>query len=486
MSGTEDAWGDVRIERPRAAPVREGDVIQDKYVAQGMLGAGGMGVVIAAKDKVLGRTVAIKFLASLATEAACERFLREAKASTRITSEHGVRLIDHGTLPNGLPFLVMEHLEGQTLKALLEESGPFPRARAVDFLMQALQAIAEAHSKNVVHRDIKPSNLFLTRRADGTELIKVLDFGIAKIFEAETASGITGSQDTRLGSLPYMSPEQLIDPRSVDRRADIWAAGATLYEFLCGKTPFAAAGHYDMVARMMQAGHGQRKLRYPELDVPAGLNRVIARCLNPDRARRYQSVTELAVALAPFGSSDAQHSLSRIRGFGRADTPVSDSAPGVTRDVAKGSNARRAAVAAAALASVVGLGVAIERAVRSEEPAPTPQAEPPEPAARGPEPPALPLATATALPESVAEPPPSAPSASISNRGESGPVSRRRSLPAPSASTPPRVSSSEPLAVSSVPQIPREIVEAIEARGAPLVSKSQNEPRSVAPTAPPE
>src|SRR3954469_8859322 len=164
------------------APVRVGELVADKYVIERTLGVGGMGVVVAARDQVLDRRVAIKFLLPklAGSDTSVQRFVREARAATRITSEHVVRLIEIEKLPSGTPFFVMEYLEGSDLRTLLREGGALSPSLAVDYVLQAAQAVAEGHVKGVVHRDIKPSNLFLARRADGTPLIKVLDFGIAK------------------------------------------------------------------------------------------------------------------------------------------------------------------------------------------------------------------------------------------------------------------------------------------------------------------
>src|SRR5688572_6067932 len=188
---------------PQVAPVRPGEVVAEKYRVEETLGVGGMGVVVAARDEVLERRVAIKFLLPklAGSETAVQRFVREARAAIRITSEHVVRLLEIDKLPNGTPFFVMEYLEGRDLRAVLREDGPLPPSVAVDYLLQALQAVAEGHLKGVVHRDLKPGNLFLTTRADGTPLIKVLDFGIAKRLEQPDEldhGSLTSSDDVRL------------------------------------------------------------------------------------------------------------------------------------------------------------------------------------------------------------------------------------------------------------------------------------------------
>ena len=308
--------------------VREGHTVAGKYLVGTLLGVGGMGVVHAARDVLLDRRVAIKVLSPrlLSSHTAGERFLREARAATRITSEHVVKLLESDTLPDGTPLLVMEYLEGRDLRALLREDGPLSPQQAVDHLLQALQAIAEGHIRGIVHRDVKPSNLFLTERADGTPLIKVLDFGIAKTLETDRAEdfALTNSEDTQLGSPIYMPPEQLRNPRDVDPRADIWALGVTLYELISGKQPFRGQSHADLVSQVLNATPDRLETPLAVL-LPDGLEQVVARCLEKQRDRRYGDAAELAVALAPFGSDDARLSLSRIIGLSRPrlSTPTS-------------------------------------------------------------------------------------------------------------------------------------------------------------------
>ncbi|HEY5377165.1 MAG TPA: serine/threonine-protein kinase [Polyangiaceae bacterium] len=316
--------------------VHEGQTVAGKYLVGPLLGVGGMGVVHSARDILLDRRVALKVLSPrlLSSRTAGERFLREARAATRITSEHVVKLLESDTLPDGTPLLVMEYLEGRDLRALLREDGPLPPERAVDHLLQALQAIAEGHVRGIVHRDVKPSNLFLTERADGTPLIKVLDFGIAKTLESDRAEdfALTNSEDTQLGSPIYMPPEQLRNPRDVDARADIWALGVTLYELISGKQPFRGQSHADLVSQVLHAT--PEALATPlALSLPAGLQRVVARCLEKQRHQRYADAAELAVALAPFGSEDARLSLSRVTGLSRSRVGAATSlAPGSAND----------------------------------------------------------------------------------------------------------------------------------------------------------
>lgn len=302
------------------APVREGETVAGKYVVGPVLGVGGMGVVVLGHDKLLDRKVAIKFLLPrlASSERAVQRFVREARAATRITSEHVVTLLEIDKLPTGMPFLVMEYLEGRDLRAVTSELGGLPFGRAVDYVLQALQAVAEGHLKGIVHRDLKPSNLFMTYRADGTPLIKVLDFGIAKTLQSDDHGEftLTGSEDVRLGSPAYMPPEQLKSPSEVDARSDIWALGVTLYELVSGHQPFVGRTYSDLVLAIATAAPAALNKRRPGMAIPKGLEQVILRCLEKERSQRHANAVELATALAPFGSDDARASLRRIQGLG--------------------------------------------------------------------------------------------------------------------------------------------------------------------------
>jgi len=291
------------------APVREGDVLAGKYVVERLLGAGGMGVVVAARHLQLDERFALKFLLPEMTTnpQVVERFMREGRAAVKIRSEHVARVQDVGTLDTGAPYLVMEYLEGQDLAALLQ-SGPLAVDTAVEFVLQACEAIAAAHALGIVHRDLKPHNLFLTTRNDGTPCVKVLDFGISKapVGQAEAMTH-TGAM---IGSPLYMSPEQMTSAKDADLRTDIWALGVILYELLTGKTPFTAETIPQLIINVMQQAPPPIKSLRP--DVPPELESVVLCCLEKDLGRRFQSVAELARALAPWGPERAAVSAERV------------------------------------------------------------------------------------------------------------------------------------------------------------------------------
>ena len=305
-----------------------GDVLLGKYAVERELGRGGMGFVVAARHVELGELVAIKMvLPQHATnEEIVRRFLREAKAAARIRSEHVVRVSDVGRLPSGEPYMVMEMLEGDDLERYLDAQGPLPVADAVDFVMQGLEALAEAHKSGIVHRDLKPANLFVTRRRNGTACVKVLDFGISKLTGGDATAGPAMTQTQGiLGSPLFMSPEQLESAREVDHRTDIWALGVILYQLLVKRFPFDGDSLPQLVLRVMTAKPEPMVTSRPEL--PPALDAVVGRCLAKGREDRYPDVASLARDLAPFGGASSAESLATIEDTLAAPTTAGSSLP---------------------------------------------------------------------------------------------------------------------------------------------------------------
>jgi len=345
--------------------VREGDVLAGKYRVDEILGIGGMGVVVAAHHLQLDDKVAIKFLLphALRNEEAVARFQREARAAVKIKSEHVARIIDVGTLDSGAPYMVMEHLDGCDLDAWLHERGPLDPEQAVEFVLHACEAMAEAHALGIVHRDLKPANLLCIRRRDGLLAVKVLDFGISKVVDLgseEHDPAITKTQSL-MGSPMYMSPEQLRSSKHVDARADIWSLGVVLHELIAGHPPFSAETMPQLVLKVMSSpAPGIREAR---ADVPEGLERVILRCLEKDKEKRYPTVAELAAELGEFGPARALVSVERvsrvIQAAGMSAPPPSANAQGDAGSVApwmqpssRDRGKRRAAAAVAATVAV--------------------------------------------------------------------------------------------------------------------------------------
>jgi len=308
---------------PRGPEV--GDVVGAKYRVEAILGEGGMGIVARATHLQLDEPVALKFLRpDLARNAdIVARFAREAKASARVKSEHIARVYDVGMRDDGVPYMVMELLQGTDLGTMVSREGPLPLEDAVDYIVQACEALAQAHASGIVHRDIKPENLFLVG-AEGWRTIKLLDFGISH-------SGLIGNAgdadpDTNpsllLGTPLYMSPEQVRASKTVDGRSDVWSLGICLYELLTGEHAFGGPGVQEICAAILDAPAPLISHNRP--DLPIELEAVIARCLEKDPDLRYPNVAELALALADFASPRSRISAERsahvIRTAGLAST----------------------------------------------------------------------------------------------------------------------------------------------------------------------
>jgi eukaryotic-like serine/threonine-protein kinase len=405
--------------------VKPGDELSGKFRVERVLGVGGMGIVVAATHLQLGQLVALKFLlpAAMQYPENVSRFEREARAAVRLRSDHVAKVTDVGRLDDGAPYMVMEFLEGSDLDRVIRTQGRLSIQTAVDYVLQASEAIAEAHALGIVHRDLKPKNLFLSQRLNGDALIKVLDFGVSKTVGGDDLS-LTATTQV-LGSPSYMSPEQLRASRDVDQRTDIWALGAILYELLTGSVPFPAATLTQLTA--MVISEPPRPLETLRSDVPPELRAIIFKCLEKRVTDRFQSVADLAAALAPFGSPASialatqrmsgalsASSSSRLSAVGN-DRP-SFRAPGMNTDVAwdrtqlaAGEKRRKhilpIAIAVALISSVAGAVAFIElrpHAHTSTPSTPQPTVEMPLPTVRDPlSPPVVPGTTERPPPTSL-------------------------------------------------------------------------------------
>lgn len=389
-----------------------GDTIADKYVVERLLGVGGMGAVLAARHVELDERVAIKMLLPTVKPEGdpVTRFIREAKAAIKIRNEHVVRVLDVARLPDGSPYIVMEYLEGTDLSRLTEEVGPLPVEDAVEYVVQACEAIAAAHALGIVHRDLKPANLFLTRTGDGRPCVKVLDFGISKVPASENDQVVTQAAAI-MGSPGYMSPEQMMSSKTVDVRSDIWSLGVVLYELLAHRLPFRGDTMPEVVAGILQ--RAPEPLFAVRADVPAGLQAVIDRCLEKDPARRFANVAELARAIAPFGPARSELHVERIEHLlglvaepmRPISAPPGPPGPSESRTFSPTTTQTGAGpsrfIVPGALLVIAGAAVVIAVALRAPKGGPTP-------ATTGAA--AAPSIVATAPPD----PPPAAPSASTS------------------------------------------------------------------------
>jgi serine/threonine protein kinase len=398
-----DSVGQIRPPVDSDLPVPIGGTLDGKYRLERVLGQGGMGVVVAARHLALGERVAVKFLLPkfAADPAVVARFVGEGRAAVRIRSEHVARVLDVGTMSDGGPFLVMEYLHGPNLQQVIRAGAKVSVAHAVDLVLQACEAIAEAHSMGIVHRDLKPSNLVLTERPDGSACLKVIDFGISKIrplsdraaFE-NSAEGTSSSM--MLGSPHYMAPEQMRSPRDVDARADIWSLGCILFALLDGAPPFRGDTAMAVFERILE---GVPPLS--RFEAPPGLVAALNQALAKDPDRRFMDINAFSSALCPFASSQGQRSVEWVRALvarsgaplGRGETAIrsASSTASATRLSRKdrtsaeptagsievpvgkegGLSHRRLALIAAALAAIALAAVAL---MRPRRPEPSPRA----------------------------------------------------------------------------------------------------------------
>ncbi|MFO0590413.1 MAG: protein kinase [Polyangiaceae bacterium] len=285
---------------PESFEINEGDVLCGRYRAERLIERSDTGMVVAAVDMLRGEGVAIKMIEPQIpepeeVEMLAARLRREAHVLAQLTSPHVVRVFDvqkHGHVV----CLVMELLQGANLGQVMRKREPLPIAEAVGIVLQACDALAEAHSIGVVHRDIKPQNIYLAQRPDGSTTVKVLDFGISK--QQGGGMGLTAT-GAALGSPLYTAVEQFRDASRVDARADIWSLGLVLYFLLCRKNAFDADNPVALMLKIATSPPVPLRERRP--DVPADLEAIILQCVEKDRERRFANVAALARALVPFG-----------------------------------------------------------------------------------------------------------------------------------------------------------------------------------------
>ncbi len=277
------------------AELQPGTLVAGKYRIERVLGRGGMGVVLEARHLELDQRVAMKLLLpeAMRNAEAVERFVREGRASAKLSSPHVAKVFDVGRLDTGQPFLVMEFLRGRDLKALVEERGPQALPDVVRWVREAAEALTEAHALGVVHRDIKPANLFLAELPTGRTTIKVVDFGISK--QIDPGSVDLTRTSSMMGSPLYMAPEQVMSSKHVDPRVDIWALGVVLYEMTTGRPPFSGSALTEVIGQIMT-----REPALPSAvraDLPAAFDEVVMTCLRKDPQQRYPTMAALDEAL---------------------------------------------------------------------------------------------------------------------------------------------------------------------------------------------
>jgi len=365
---------------------RVGQVVNNKYRLLRHIGDGGMGSVFEARHETLGTTVALKFLhlEFSRREGLVQRFLQEARASAQIQSPHVVRVSDVDQTGEGDVFIVLEYLEGRTLQAVYEELYRAGRrlsyADALDYATQVLDGVEAAHAAGIVHRDLKPDNVMLTVDPKGAPLLKLLDFGIAKLRAIGGAPGLT-RPGVLMGTPEYMAPEQTSSAGSVDARADIFSLGVMIFEMLAGQRPVGGEDPHELAAAYRNGGISKLADLVP--GVAPELAAAVHRAMEPRPEDRFASVAELHAAVEPFAAAVRPPSPSRLRAGG-----------------------------------TIGVSIAVTPAPNAAAPSALPPVPPPSAsvpiAATAPLPPSVPMAATTPMPPSVPMAPPSgAPSGGV-------------------------------------------------------------------------
>jgi serine/threonine-protein kinase len=283
----------------------EGQVVSDKYRVGPLVGSGGMGTVWLGYHEQLKTRLAIKFIRPQFAERpdARRRFEIEARAAASVDSKHAVKVFDYGLTDKGLPYIVMEFLEGESLSELLIRRGPLPPREAAQIIADAAKALDKAHAASIVHRDLKPDNIFLARNVEGENehgyVVKLVDFGIAKMLDADPSGlgGLKGptQEGSVIGTPNFMSPEQLTVGGSPNALTDIWSLGACAFAAFTARIPFEGEVLGDIVLKVCV-----EPLPVPSQfveDTPPGLDAWFLRACHRDATKRFQSVEELAEQL---------------------------------------------------------------------------------------------------------------------------------------------------------------------------------------------
>ncbi|AGP39375.1 serine/threonine-protein kinase [Sorangium cellulosum] len=486
-----------------------GRVLDERYAIVRLLGQGGMGAVYEARHTGTGRRVAVKvILGQAADDELLRRFQREARAVGAVESEHIAQVFDTGRdRETGAPYIAMEFLDGEDVQALIERLGPLPVDLALRVALQACLGLERAHEAGIVHRDIKPANLFLARKQGGQRVVKLLDFGVAKVTDQSLGNGAMTKSGALLGSPLYMSPEQARGSGAIDARSDLWSLGISLYHALSGHRPNEhLTGLGELVLAICTTP--VRWIQEVAPWVPPEVAHVVHRTLVIDPAGRTASAGELAAALraflphgeaiieamlapldaatrasrapsaafraaapsAPFGAAsgpprmpsapfDAASTPHRLSGAPAGPHALSGTAPATSVGLSNRSDrpATRAPVALLAggvLAAAIAGGAGVYLAVRgSGSPPAAPSADPEPPRAEAEPPPPSAGAEARPAPRAEAEPPgtgapaPGEAPAAASSTAEAPPV--------PTATATARAAASATAGVSARPPAPR-------------------------------
>jgi serine/threonine protein kinase len=287
-----------------------GSILEGKYEVLRVVGEGGMGMVYEGRNKTIGRRVAIKCLYPdlKVTQEAAARFHNEAMLTASIAHKNIIEVFDMGTIEGGVPYIVMEYLDGTSLAKMLE-LGPLSEATAVDVCLEILSALKAVHSKGIIHRDLKPENVFIMEQSGGEQIVKVLDFGISYLAKPiEGASILKTKTGIVMGTPHYMSPEQARGKKSIDHRADLYSLGIMLYEMVTGQLPFKGDNYNEVIIAITVEEPPPPSFHYDA--IPPELEKVIMKAIDKDPDKRYQNASEFTSALMPFVKVREEGTLS--------------------------------------------------------------------------------------------------------------------------------------------------------------------------------
>ena len=307
------APGEPATESPQDED-RTGQVLSGRYRLLERAARGGSGYVYRAQHVTIGKQVAVKILHRrlISNELQVERFLREAKAAARISHDNVIELIDYGETEDSAVYVVMEWLEGEDLGETLSREGAFTWKRTKQIALQICRALHAAHSRNILHRDLKPENCFRIKRRSNRDFIKLLDFGLAKVFGDETKPERSLTKTGNLFGTPeYMSPEQAqgVTP---DHRTDVYSLGVMLYEMLTGSVPFDADNYVGVLVKHASERPDPPSRRAPEMGITPALDGLVMRALAKDPEDRYADIREFAQAIASLPVTDGDGGMSRL------------------------------------------------------------------------------------------------------------------------------------------------------------------------------
>jgi serine/threonine-protein kinase len=328
VDGAADDGDDTTVGLGQRAPFAPGTTVDGRYRLEGYVASGGMSEVWTATDTTLDVLVVLKFLSSglVSSPDARARFEREAKAAARLRSHHVVTMYGHGT-HRGVPYIAMELLEGEDLGARIERRGRLDLNESAELATQMARGIERAHELGIVHRDLKPSNVFLAF-VDGVQTVKLLDFGLAKTMSSEHMGSLTRTGQV-MGTLQYMSPEQVIGDKAIDHRADLWSFGVILFRAVTGHRAIEASTMVHAVSKIVLGQIPRATELAP--DLPIELDAFFAKALSLSRDSRFQSATEMARAFADIAARDAASNEADTEAFldqvTHAQSPSEDAGP---------------------------------------------------------------------------------------------------------------------------------------------------------------